>query len=182
MSEKSVLRIKMLAKLRLMDQSTYEHRSQNIATLLFQEQAWQKAETIGITIARFPEIATQKIIEKAWVEGKTIAIPETENKSKAMQFRAFVEGDELEMKPLGLSEPTSQAPIIPKNELDLLIVPGVIFHPEGYRIGFGGGFYDRFLVDYTGDTISLCFPEQISTEFIPESHDIAVQKLVIASK
>ncbi|EUJ30850.1 5-formyltetrahydrofolate cyclo-ligase [Listeria cornellensis] len=179
MATKAMLREQILAQLNKMDKATYEQRSQAIAEQLFQEAIWQNATTIGITIARFPEIATQAIIKRAWQDGKIVSIPETHNKTKTMQFRVYEDGDELCKKALGLYEPLESAPVLPKTKIDLLIVPGVLFRTDGYRIGFGGGFYDRYLEDYQGGTLSLCYPEQITTAFKPEPHDLPVQKLVI---
>ncbi|KGL40075.1 5-formyltetrahydrofolate cyclo-ligase [Listeria newyorkensis] len=179
MTAKATLREQILTELQKMDRATYEQRSRAIAEQLFQEEIWKKATTIGITIARFPEIATRAIIERAWQDGKTVAIPETNNKSKAMKFRVYKESDELCKKALGLYEPLESAVVVQKNDLDLLIVPGVLFRTDGYRIGFGAGFYDRYLMDYQGATISLCYREQITADFMPEPHDLPVQKLVI---
>lgn len=179
MATKAALREQILTQLNKMDQATYEKRSQALAEQLFQEKMWQNATTIGITIARFPEIATQAIIKQAWQDGKIVSIPETDNKTKAMQFRVYEDGDELCKKALGLYEPLESAAVVPKTKVDLLIVPGVLFRTDGYRIGFGAGFYDRYLDGYQGATISLCYPEQITTAFKPEPHDLPVQKLVI---
>ncbi|WP_430534693.1 5-formyltetrahydrofolate cyclo-ligase [Listeria rocourtiae] len=179
MATKAMLRKQILEKLSEMDKITYEQRSQSIAEQLFQEETWKNAKNIGITIARFPEIATQAIIERAWQDGKTVSIPETNNKTKNMQFRIYKDGDELCKKALGLYEPTEHAIIAPKTTIDLLVVPGVLFREDGYRIGFGAGFYDRYLADYQGNTISLCYSNQITLNFTPESHDLPVQKLVI---
>ncbi|EUJ24872.1 5-formyltetrahydrofolate cyclo-ligase [Listeria grandensis FSL F6-0971] len=179
MSTKAYLREQILEQLKQMDEATYKKRSLQIANQLFQEEVWQRAQAIGITIARFPEVATQSIIERAWLEGKCVSIPETDNKSKTMQFREYRSDDKLVKKTLGLYEPMTKARILAKAEIDLLIVPGVLFRPDGYRIGFGAGFYDRYLAGYEGRTISLCYAEQISTDFTPEAHDLPVQKLVL---
>ncbi|MBC1493403.1 5-formyltetrahydrofolate cyclo-ligase [Listeria booriae] len=179
MEEKAILRHEILAILNEMDNTTYENRSASLAKQLYNEEAWHQATIIGITIARFPEVATKEIIRRAWLEGKKVAIPETNNKTKTMQFRHYEANDPLIQKALGLYEPTKDAPIIPKEKIDLLIVPGVVFRPDGYRIGYGGGFYDRYLAGYEGNTISLCYTNQISTNFTPENHDLPVQKLII---
>ncbi|EUJ46348.1 5-formyltetrahydrofolate cyclo-ligase [Listeria riparia] len=179
MEEKAILRHDTLAKLNEMDEITYENRSASLAKQLYNEEVWHQATTIGITIARFPEVATKEIIRRAWLEGKIVAIPETNNKTRAMHFRRYQPNDPLIQKALGLYEPTKDAPIISEEEIDLLIVPGVVFRSDGYRIGFGGGFYDRYLAGYKGNTISLCYTDQMTTNFTLENHDLPVQKLLI---
>lgn len=63
------------------------------------------------------------------------------------------------------------------NQVDLLLVPGLIFNEEGYRTGYGGGFYDRFLENFKGETVSLLFDEQFG-QVITESHDLPVDTLI----
>ncbi|MGO2109309.1 MAG: 5-formyltetrahydrofolate cyclo-ligase, partial [Staphylococcus equorum] len=66
------------------------------------------------------------------------------------------------------------------NQLDLLIVPGVVFNHSGYRIGYGGGYFDKFLSQNTQPTISLLYDFQLG-DFEVESHDQPVEKLIIAT-
>ena len=78
-----------------------------------------------------------------------------------------------------LKEPNpEETNIIPIENISYLIVPGVVFDQNGYRIGFGGGYYDRFLSKYDGPTISLAFDEQILLEVPNESFDIPVQSIL----
>ena len=62
-------------------------------------------------------------------------------------------------------------------EIDLIVVPGLLFSSRGFRIGFGGGFYDRYLADYQGETCSLVFSEQLYDDWEVEDFDIPVQKI-----
>ncbi|EUJ31761.1 5-formyltetrahydrofolate cyclo-ligase [Listeria floridensis FSL S10-1187] len=176
--DKTELRKETLKRLESLEKKDHKEKSDQLASLLFQTEQWKRAHTIGITLSRYPEINTETIILKAWEAGKTTAIPETIYPGNKMQFRKYQKGDRLIRKKFDLLEPNSEAELIPKKKLDLLIVPGVLFNSEGYRIGFGGGFYDRFLTDFSGDTISLLFSEQLSREIIPEAHDIPVKKLL----
>src|SRR5699024_2046658 len=63
------------------------------------------------------------------------------------------------------------------NNIDLLVVPGLIFGPTGYRIGYGGGFYDRFITTINNDTVSLIFINQI-VDTILDSHNLLVDYLI----
>ena len=64
------------------------------------------------------------------------------------------------------------------------MVPGLAYCEQGYRVGFGGGYYDRYLADYTGATIALLYPFQLKSSLmsVVEEFDIPVQKLFIATK
>ena len=64
------------------------------------------------------------------------------------------------------------------SQIDLIHVPGLVFRTKGYRIGYGGGYYDRYLEHFSGHTLSTVYPCQIQ-DFISENHDIPVQEVLI---
>jgi 5-formyltetrahydrofolate cyclo-ligase len=176
---KSNYRNKMKKRLQQMSKYTYETTSKNIAAQLFSEEAWRKAKTIGITISIGREVNTKHIIERAWQEGKKVAIPKAIWETKQLQFRTFTSYNQISEVRLGLFEPLAdQTCSISKDEIDLLIVPGLLFSLDGYRIGYGGGFYDRYLDKFLGMTISLAFDFQL-LNWLPHDHyDIPVQKII----
>ncbi|MBC8931851.1 5-formyltetrahydrofolate cyclo-ligase, partial [Escherichia coli] len=75
--------------------------------------------------------------------------------SKKMEFKKMDSIHPLIKSKFGILEPNELAETVDKKVIDLLIVPGVAFNKDHYRIGFGGGFYDRFLTDFQGHTVSL---------------------------
>ncbi|WP_244169943.1 MULTISPECIES: 5-formyltetrahydrofolate cyclo-ligase [Listeria] len=176
---KNDLRQNVLQQLNQMNKEKHREKSEKLANQLFDTTEWQQAMIVGVTISRFPEVDTTCIIEKAFQERKTIVIPETIYPGNKMQFREYQSGDQLIEKKLGLKEPSEKATIVQKEKIDLLLVPGVVYNDVGYRIGFGGGFYDRYLENYPNQTISLCFSEQISSDLQPERHDIPVGKILV---
>ena len=91
----------------------------------------------------------------------------------------FVDYDEsrLQKSSFGLMEPTSEE-AVDKTEIDLIHVPGVVFNSQGFRIGYGGGYYDRYLADFAGASISTIYAVQ-QAEFTPAQHDVAVKELLI---
>ncbi len=114
------------------------------------------ASTIAVTISRGLEIPTRPVIEQAWEEGKQVCIPKCDPDTKKMQFRTYQTDDQLETVYAGLLEPViEKTKEVKPSQIDLMIVPGVCFDTDGFRIGFGGGYYDRYLSDYKGKTVSL---------------------------
>jgi 5-formyltetrahydrofolate cyclo-ligase len=177
--DKKQLRTKLKETLSTLSKPLYEELSKKIASQLFQEEDWQKSTVIGITISKFPEVDTYQIIRKAWQEGKTVAVPKCYPKEKRMDFRVISDFSQLESVFYGLSEPIEdKTSRLNSENIDLIIVPGLGYTKEGYRIGFGGGYYDRYLKDYTGKTISLAFQSQILPSFTNEDHDIPVAKII----
>lgn len=68
--------------------------------------------------------------------------------------------------------------MVEKTHIDLIHVPGVAFNKGGYRIGYGGGYYDRYLADFKGMTVSTIYPCQLA-DFQPDNYDIPIQEVLI---
>ncbi len=179
LTSKRFLRSSLQQDLQQKPQQQYEIQSTQIATRLFNTEEWKDASTIAITISRTPEVDTYPIIHEAWQTGKTIVVPKCHQQTRTMTFHGIQSFEQLESVFFGLLEPiVSQTVEVHKSRIDLVIVPGLGYTTKGYRIGFGGGYYDRFLSDYEGKTISLAFPEQIKPSLPLEPHDIPVRKLI----
>ncbi|WP_066192970.1 MULTISPECIES: 5-formyltetrahydrofolate cyclo-ligase [Gracilibacillus] len=145
---------------------------------LYLTPAWKQATTIGITISKGLEWETQPIIEMSYLLGKKIVIPRTNPLTHEMNFHYYSQGDQLEQMWQNIYEPIANLPIVEKTEIDLMIVPGIVFDKQGYRIGYGGGFYDRYLADYQGETLSLASDFQMVSQLMTEPHDQPVDQLV----
>ena len=121
------------------------------------------------------EVSTAAFIKQAQLDGKRVLVPKTYGQGRMI----FVDYDEsrLQKSSFGLMEPTSEE-AVEKAEIDLIHVPGVVFNSQGFRIGYGGGYYDRYLADFTGASISSIYSFQKS-DFEPNYHDIAVKEVLI---
>ncbi|MFC0415684.1 5-formyltetrahydrofolate cyclo-ligase [Cytobacillus solani] len=182
-NEKQMIRKQIMDKLAKIEKPQYEHDSYEIAQLLFRDALWKEARTVGVTISKSPEVDTYQIIRKAWEEGKRVVIPKCLPRNKEMVFRTLTKFNQVESVYYGLLEPIETVTKeVPANEIDLIIVPGLAFTQNGYRVGFGGGYYDRYLASFTGQTISLAFTPQLVTELPIEGHDIPVNKIITVKK
>lgn len=181
--DKKSIRRQMKELLSGISKETYDHDSNKIAQNLYQQEEWKNSNIIGITISRKPEVDTYPIIKKAWEEGKCVVVPKCSPMDKGLSFRTLTDFSQLESVYFGLLEPiVEETAEINPEKIDLLIVPGLAFTREGYRIGFGGGYYDRLLSSFTAKTISLAFPEQIISQFPIEKYDIPVSKIITVSE
>lgn len=163
------------------DMNHSEHASLSAAILerLFACDEYTSAQTIGVTISRFPEVDTIALIESAWNSGKRVAVPKCIPDTREMDFRLINSFDDLETVYMDLKEPAVERTIsVDKRQIDLQIVPGIVFSDEGFRIGFGGGYYDRYLTNYDGNRVSLALDIQTSKEVPIEEHDIPVNKII----
>ena len=173
------IRNQVLAKLERLDNDPKRKKQieDNITTQLFQSELWQHAERIGVTLSMSKEFNTETIIQQAFREDKTVSIPKTYAKG-IMKFYDYRKTDPLKESKFGVMEPLNKKETT-KDEIDLMIVPGVAFNSEGYRIGFGGGFYDRYLEGFEGNTCSLVFQEQLVTQLTIEPHDLPVNQILM---
>lgn len=177
--EKKEMRKKVLQTMSELSREEHALRSRAILSGLLDDPAFQSAKTVGMTISRHPEVDTLQIIEACWRLGKQVAAPKCSAELRTMDFRLIERLDQLEVVYMDLKEPIEAVTTsVEAQAIDLLIVPGVVFTEEGYRIGFGGGYYDRFLADYRGVTRSLAFELQMAEEIPIESHDIPVDAII----
>lgn len=120
------------------------------------------------------EIPTQTMIE-TFCHYHTILLPKTDPKTKTMVPCQVTGSQDLVPGPFQLIEPNTPAY---KGPIDLCLVPGLVFDQKGYRIGYGGGYYDRFLKDNPAKTLGLCLEEQILPLLPHDSLDLPVQALL----
>ncbi|WP_216830012.1 5-formyltetrahydrofolate cyclo-ligase [Alkalihalobacterium elongatum] len=179
MQPKNVIRTLIKNKLKEMTQEEYKSKSKKIFEQLCSTSLWKNATTVAITISRGNEVDTYPIIERAWREGKKIAVPKTYPETSEMVFFQIKNFNELESTYFQLKEPIQTICVpVDKDQLDLILVPGVAFDKNGNRLGYGGGYYDRYLEDFRGETCALTFEQQLVDDIPLEPFDIPVQMIV----
>ncbi len=173
---KAELRKQVLQEMKAIPREQKQAIDQALTEGLLQHPFYQEANTIA-TYLSFPhEFQTQGLIEQALKDGKKVLIPKTYPKGR-MDFVVY-NPQQLVKTSFGLLEPQGDLEVVDASQIDLIHVPGLAFTREGYRIGYGGGYYDRYLKHFTGHTLSTVYPCQIR-DFIPEDHDIPVQEVLI---
>ena len=176
---KKELRKIIMSELKKINKETYKEKSELIHKMLLQESAVKNANIIGITLSAFPEVETWDLIKAFWALGKKVDVPKCEPKSRRMTFYEITSFQQLETVYMQLSEPIPHLTTkIPKEEIECLIVPGLAFARQGFRLGFGGGYYDRFLSDFDKTTISLAFHMQIVEKIPTDDYDVPIEKII----
>ncbi|MFC4558816.1 5-formyltetrahydrofolate cyclo-ligase [Virgibacillus kekensis] len=177
--KKSEWRKSAINMLKEVPESKRESIEEKLKHRLTQTDEWKLADVIGITISNGFEWNTRPIIEEAWKEGKTVCVPKCHPKQRSMDFHELHTYDQLEVVYYSLLEPDpKKTQKVKKDFIDVLVVPGLLFDKKGYRIGFGGGYYDRFLTDFPNKTISLASNVQLVDELPAETFDIPVKKII----
>lgn len=172
---KKLWRQEMIAQLKHQDLLLKKQTDQKLLEKLITLKDYKKAKTIATYLSFDYEYDTSLLIHQAHEDGKKVLVPKIVSKGE-MIFVPYDEND-LSKSSFGVREPNSHQAIL-KSEIDLIHVPGLIFNSRGYRIGYGGGFYDRYLKDYERATVATIYQYQLR-EFDPENHDIAVRKVLI---
>ena len=173
---KSELRKQVLQGMKAIPREQKQAMDQALTEQLLQHPFYQEAKIIA-TYLSFPhEFQTQELIEQALKDGKKVLIPKTYPKGR-MDFVVY-NPEQLVKTSFGLLEPQGNLEVVDASQIDLIHVPGLAFTREGYRIGYGGGYYDRYLEHFPGHTLSTVYPCQIR-DFSPENHDIPVQEVLI---
>ncbi len=107
---------------------------------------------------------------------RTIALPVPDPQTHLLRFRQWTKQTPMKVGAYGIAEPLDSPEIIPH----VLLIPCLGIHPQGFRLGYGGGFYDRTLAAWPGPrrplTIGLGFSHGHNTSFFPEKHDIALDR------
>ena len=173
---KSELRKQVLQEMKAIPREQKQAMDQALTDQFLKHPFYQEAKLIASYLSFPHEFQTQELIEQALKDGKKVLIPKTYPKGR-MDFVVY-DPQQLVKTSFGLLEPQGDLEVVDASQIDLIHVPGLAFTTEGYRIGYGGGYYDRYLEYFSGHTLSTIYPCQIQ-DFIPENHDIPVQEVLI---
>jgi len=167
------------------DKMTVERReelSRRVAGHLWDMPEFKAAHTVFFFISFRSEVSTEPMIRRAIAEGKRVCLPYTYPKTKAMVASHILDFDaELQLGNYDILEPKEEfiRPVEP-TDIDLIITPGVAFDMRGGRLGYGGGYYDRFFKQRKEacPLVALAFEMQLVEEIPRGDHDQLVDAVV----
>lgn len=182
--EKKILRNEILSIRNSLNKEIKDKMDYEIYNKLISSELYLNAKNIFVYISFDKEIETKRIINKALNDKKQLYIPKIyrDNKSmKAIRLKSF---EDLKENSMGILEPIDDSDYINKEEIDLIIVPGVVFDLNGNRIGYGGGYYDRYLesIKEISNKVVLAYDLQIVDFIEPEAHDISIDYIITNTK
>lgn len=175
---KKELREKALARRNNIPTKELAEKNRKITACILQNELYKNAKTVFSFVSMGSEVETADILRQAWEDGKTVAVPRTATGRK-MTFLKIESFDDLQEGRFGVLEPVGGEEHIPKAG-DLFLVPGVLFDKKKNRIGYGGGYYDRYFEKYQGyRRVGIGFSEQISETSLPTAeYDIPLDAIV----
>jgi 5-formyltetrahydrofolate cyclo-ligase len=170
--DKKELRAMIRQKKRAMTEEQITSASSRLCRLFLAHPLYQRAKTIYGYLPYNQEVRTVPLLEQALRDGKRIAVP----KIYGDEMR-FIYLDDLTRVGIGyckIPEPLEDGPVA-DDPTALVLMPGLVFDPLGHRIGYGGGFYDKFLANEPlHPTIALCYDFQMVDQLDTEEFDVPV--------
>ncbi len=152
-----------------------DEKSHRIYQKIIEHERYQKAKNIGLYYSLKDEVSTLELIQHSLKVGKKVYLPKVVEDD--LLFYEIGENESFVQSPFHVMEPVGE-----ENkrmvDVDIMIVPGVAFDEEGHRMGFGKGYYDRFLEKQKVYKIGVCFREQMVKGIPYNSHDISMDEVI----
>ncbi len=165
-------------KKREMTLQEIEAASARLGELFASCEAYQQAKTIYFYLPYNQEVRTVPMIRRALAEGKRVAVPKVYDDE--MRFIYIDSLDGIEKGSFGIPEPVADEPVA-NDPTALILMPGLAFDRQGHRIGYGGGYYDKYLSAQPGHpTVALCYGFQMQEQLETEEFDIPVDLVLWA--
>lgn len=152
-------------------------KSDLICNKLFTLDVIKNAKTVMVYISAFNEVRTQKIIQKLIDDKKRVSAPITNEENKSMSAYYFDDLSKLVKGAYGILEPPMEH-MCDISKIDVVVVPGIAFDKNGNRMGFGEGYYDRFLADFKGTKIGIGYKFQCKNNIDVNEYDIAMDYVI----
>jgi len=181
--EKQRLREEHLAAREALSEQERSVLDDRITQKLLATSEYAEATTVLTYVSVSSEVSTRMFIECALRDGKTVAVPRC-LPGHCLEFVAITSLDQLIAAPFGLLEPPKELPALTEEQMNasICIVPALLVDIKGYRLGYGAGFYDRFLSTYPGKKICLAYQQNLSRTMLPHTaFDVAVDEVITES-
>lgn len=175
--EKTVLRKQYLSiRNNIIDK---EEKSKIICEKIINTLEYKSSKVIALYKNLPSEVDTNYLIDYSLKNNKIVVLPRVDKDD--LKFYKIANNEKLEKSPFGVLEPhDNKETLIDNNLIDLAIIPGICFDTNHNRVGFGKGYYDRFLSKINTKTIAICFSEQVLEEDLIKANDndIKVDRII----
>lgn len=175
---KQELRNAIRARKRAMTQEEIAQRSDELCRKFTQSDAYRRCTTLYGYLPYNQEVRTVPLLEQALADGKRVAVPKVYGEE--MKFIYLTDLSQVSKGYAGIPEPIADGPVA-EDPTALVLMPGLAFDRQGHRIGYGGGFYDKFLSrEPNHPTTALCYEFQLVEHLETEAFDIPVDQVIWA--
>jgi 5-formyltetrahydrofolate cyclo-ligase len=175
--EKDRLRWILREETQKMPDDYIRNSNRGIRDRLLALNLWKQARFVFIYVSMNREPDTRTLIQTALDEGKTVAVPRCLEDGE-MEARIITSTDELHRGRYGILEPEENGIVVYPLHIDLIVAPCIAADRQGYRLGHGGGYYDRYLVKTGCDTVCLCRERLLQDELPHGAFDHPVDTVI----
>ena len=176
-TDKKTLRGRYLAERASLSAEEKQAIDRGIAQNILQSEFYQQADCIFCYVSTAEEIDTRTVLENALASGRTVCVPLC-GKGGSMTARKITALSELQTGHYGILEPSDTAPEIAPENIDLILAPALSCDRKGYRLGYGGGYYDRFLSRTNAVCAALCASQRMSAALPHEAFDCCCHYII----
>ena len=156
-----------------------EDRSKLMCQTLLQHPKVIESNTISVFVSYSDEINTHQLIESLLSINKIVVVPYINEDDTMVMKRMYSLTDLVSKDKYGIEIVNSSNPTIDKSSIDLVIVPGLAFDKEGNRLGYGKGYYDRYLSDSSINTIGVGYKEQLCDSLPSDESDVKIGEILV---
>ena len=175
---KQQLRQAIRQRKRAMTQEEIEDRSRSLCEKFLNSDNYRRCTCLYGYLPYNQEVRTWPILHQALADGKQVAVPKVYGDE--MKFIYLTDLTQVAAGYAGIPEPIADGPVAEQQDA-LVLMPGLAFDPQGHRIGYGGGFYDKFLSrEPKHPTVALCYEFQMVDHLETEQFDIPVNTVIWA--
>lgn len=158
-------------------------KEKSIEDRILQSELYRSCSSLFLYSATGSEVNLDSVLKKALSDGKSVALPICKDRDGNMEFYFITDKSQLKCGMFGINEPIKELCEVAVSDRDsLCLVPGLSFDLNGGRLGYGKGYYDRFLELFKGKSVGICFNACVCDNLVLDEHDKKVNYLITDKK
>ncbi|KYC46251.1 MAG: 5-formyltetrahydrofolate cyclo-ligase family protein [Candidatus Methanofastidiosum methylothiophilum] len=181
MLSKSDIRMLIKEKMEGLDSTKKGIMDQKIRDFIYNLPDYSRAKNIFSYVSKEKEVDTIDLINKSIEIGKSVYVPLTIKENNSLEVRKITSLEDLKIGNFNILEPKDHTKSINPKEIEILFIPGLAFGTGFERLGRGGGYFDRFLLESTGLKVGLAYEFQIFESLPVQKHDVKMDLIITDS-
>lgn len=178
MQNKQALRQELLARRKSMPKAVKQGIEAQMQAHILADAVFQAAKVVSFYVSMPLEWDTRELIACALAQGKTVCVPRCEKGGLMHMHQIDALGQAAQVSGFGVCEPAASRPLMKPRDIDCMLVPALACDAQGHRLGYGMGYYDRYLTQTCAQTIALCAQQDLLGMLPTECFDVPCKKVI----